>query len=216
MAQFIDETGNTYGRLVVLYQGESKLSSGKPTVRWVCRCSCGNITMVAGSSLRYGSSKSCGCLSSDTATVTHTKHGHSPSSGSTATYSVWEGMMSRCNCPTDKRYRAYGGAGILVCERWHNFTNFLADMGVRPVGLTLDRLDNSQGYYKENCRWATRMEQVLNRRNSVWITIDGVRKVLKHWCTDLGVVYTTALRKISQGLDPVEVLTSLSKQPPIS
>lgn len=79
-------------------------------------------------------------------------------------YSSWHNMKQRCNNPNDKDYIRYGKRGITVCERWNSFDNFLEDMGERPKGTTLDRIDNSKGYYPENCRWATKKEQTHNSR----------------------------------------------------
>lgn len=209
MAAFIDETGNVYGRLTVIHRGVSVITSGKPQTMWVCVCICGKETTVIGSSLRLGFTQSCGCFSSDKAKQTHTTHGCSPRVGASQTYHIWESMRSRCLCPTDKRYSAYGGSGILVCERWADFSNFLEDMGEKPEGMTLDRIDGTLGYTKENCRWATTMEQVCNRSVSIWVVRDGVRKVLKHWCLELNVSYSRALREIKKGLTPEDTLISL-------
>lgn len=209
MGKFINEVGNTYGRLTVLEQGPSVIAAGKSRVMWVCTCVCGNVSVVSGASLRYGSTKSCGCLSSDTAVRIHTKHGHSRKDVSSKTYHTWEGMISRCTCKTDYRYTSYGGVGINVCDRWRKFENFLEDMGEKPAGLTLDRIDGRLGYSKANCRWATTMDQVLNRRCSIWVVRGGIRKVLKHWCLELSISYGKALRMVRAGANPSDVVDSL-------
>jgi hypothetical protein len=93
------------------------------------------------------------------------KHGHSTRiKGDSPTYSSWTNMWTRCTNTKRDKYKNYGGRGITVCEHWKNFENFLADMGERPEGLTLDRKDNELGYFKENCRWATSEEQSLNKQ----------------------------------------------------
>ena len=89
-----------------------------------------------------------------------TKHGMSR----TGMYKAWTQMLQRCNNPNTKEFPAYGGAGIRVCERWYDFENFLADMGARPEGTSLDRIDGTRGYEPGNCRWATAKEQLANRR----------------------------------------------------
>lgn len=93
-------------------------------------------------------------------------HGHSPKGAPTLTYRSWQSMISRCTYDTNASWEHYGGRGITVCERWRAFTNFLADMGERPEGKTLDRIDPDGNYEPSNCRWATPTEQRANRRNA--------------------------------------------------
>lgn len=101
-------------------------------------------------------------------------HGHSGSGGRkrrTPTYQSWEAMRGRCYRPSMNGYETHGGRGIRVCDRWRdNFAAFLADMGERPHGMTLEREDVDGDYTPENCRWATPKEQIANRRQAVWLS----------------------------------------------
>ena len=92
-----------------------------------------------------------------------TKHGHAREGKRTRTYKTWENMKQRCLNSNNPKWEYYGGKGITVCTRWLTFKNFLADMGERPEGKSIDRISNRRGYYKKNCRWATKSEQYLNR-----------------------------------------------------
>ena len=93
------------------------------------------------------------------------KHGHHVNGKPSLTYRSWQNMKTRCLNPNHPRFKNWGGRGIKVCERWMDFTNFLADMGEKPEGLTLDRINNDGNYEPGNCRWATRKQQVQNRRD---------------------------------------------------
>lgn len=114
----------------------------------------------------------------------------------TPTYISWQSMHYRCYRKDDKEYARYGGKGITVCQRWFKFENFLADMGERPEGLTLERKENDKGYNLDNCRWATRLEQTLNRSNTVWVEIGGRRQCAADWCKEFGLKITTVSHRV--------------------
>jgi hypothetical protein len=153
---FIDILDQVFGRLTVVER------VGARPVKWRCKCECGGETITLGRSLREGHTRSCGCLIGETAKKTMTTHGQSR----TALYATWTGMILRCSNPNFKQWDDYGGRGIKVCDRWrHSFENFLADLGERPSPKhTLDRMDVDGNYEPGNCRWATRAEQVENKR----------------------------------------------------
>lgn len=133
---------------------------------WLTRCDCGTLAVVRTDGLnKY---QSCGCFQQERAVIGGRKgglvkvHGHAvPPS---PTYIVWQGMVGRCYYPNNASYARYGGRGISVCKRWRTFTNFLADMGVRPKGRTLDRINSNGNYTPGNCRWATPKQQYRYRR----------------------------------------------------
>ena len=151
----INFTGERFGRLLTT----ERVRLGN-RLAYVCTCDCGERICVVGHRLRSGQTKSCGCLKDDVQRARLIQHGHYNS----PTYKSWSGMIQRCTNQKNLRYRDYGGRGITVCERWRNFKKFLEDMGERPAGLTLDRIDNDKGYFLDNCKWATYFEQCHNRR----------------------------------------------------
>jgi hypothetical protein len=99
----------------------------------------------------------------------------------TRIYSVWRNILARCENPNNTEYHNYGGRGVAVCPRWHQFENFLADMGEGVRGLTIERVDNDKGYEPGNCVWASHRQQGQNRRNNRWIAYNGETMILADW-----------------------------------
>lgn len=119
-------------------------------------------------------------------------------------YYSWMAMKKRCYREEDISYHNYGGRGIYVCDRWKNsFENFLEDMGIRPDGRELDRIDVNGGYSKENCRWATKKENSSNKRNSFFITHESITKTLAQWAKEKNMYPSTLQRRILSGW-PIE------------
>lgn len=160
MGKFIDRTGHRYGRLVVLRRADEVPASNGRRVRWLCRCDCGNEKAVTGHALSCAETTSCGCLRREMTGAKMRTHGMTR----TPTYRSWQAAKERCHNPSNVKYAWYGGSGIQMCLRWReSFETFLADMGERPTGTTLDRLDQCRGYEPGNVQWASAAEQSVNR-----------------------------------------------------
>lgn len=206
MRKAVDSVGERFGKLLVLSVFVRDQES-----YGVCKCDCGNETTVLIASLRCGKTNSCRCIHKAMLRKRSTSHGHTKQDKTTPTYRTWAAMISRCHCPTATKFSTYGGAGIFVCERWRlSFADFLADMGDRPPGKTIDRIDNSKGYFLENCRWLTPKQQSRNQNKNIVIEYNGFKKSLPEWCEDFNLPYRKVYYRYKRcGLPFEEVLKRL-------
>lgn len=147
---------------------------------WLAKCSCGSQKTVLLELLISKASKAC----------------HSCTTG---TYKSWYEMCSRCENSADKNYHQYGGRGIEICTEWHDFKNFLSDMGLQPKGMTLDRTNPDGNYTSENCRWATRKQQANNMSGQARYTVNGIEGTAAEICAALGLKYNTVAKRLRHG-----------------
>jgi len=183
-----DLTGKIFGRLTVISLSDKRGTNWY----WNCVCECGNNNTVRGSHLTSDNVQSCGCLCRDNVRKANTTHGMC----FTPTHYSWSGMKTRCLNENSVSYRDYMGRGITICDRWLKFENFLEDMGERPEGTTLDRMDNDGNYCKENCTWSTVQEQNDNRSISLSLTFNDKTMTFKEWADSLGLKYDTLWKRI--------------------
>lgn len=185
-----DLKGKRFGNLVVLRFDSIRKPYTKKRTYWLCLCDCGKEKVILGNTLVSGLNKSCGCLRFSG--LGKSKHGHTHGHKHSRTYNSWAQMKSRCLNPQVKDFKDYGNRNITICDRWKDsFENFLEDMGERPKGLTLERIENSKGYSPDNCKWATRLEQSRNRRNSIRCTYKGKTLSISEWAEIIDVKYDT-------------------------
>lgn len=196
--------GHKFHRLTLLNEAAERRNG---RVVWDCQCDCGNKIIARLAQLKSGNTKSCGCLNKELTVqrnIATALHGMTDS----RTFVSWDSMKQRCLNTNHKSYGDYGGRGITVCERWlESFNNFLADMGERPEGKSLDRIDNDKGYEPTNCRWATHVEQGNNRRSSRLLTHAGKTQTAIQWAREYGLGPKTLLYRLKAGWSLKESLT---------
>lgn len=176
-------TGQQFGRLTALEVAPSRHTSKTTYGYWLCECECGTQLEVLTSNLTGGNSRSCGCLSRDAKQGNQRGHKHGHNTGNSPTYRSWNAMLKRCRNPNPW----YSDRGITFDPRWQSFENFLVDMGERPQGCTLDRIDNDGPYSPENCRWATPVVQCNNKSNHQYVTHKGRTQTVAQWAREVGL-----------------------------
>lgn len=178
--------------------GRLKINSYQGGGKWLCSCDCGNEKIILGSSIARGDTKSCGCLRKEV-TAKRDKERSTHGMYKSREYKTWMSMKERCNNKNHSAFKSYGGRGIKVCDRWQSsFKNFYADMGNRPAGCSLDRINNDKGYFPENCRWSTSKQQQSNRRNNVFVLVNGKKVTAFEASKILDVPMSTLHAKIKR------------------
>lgn len=222
--RFRDISGRKFSRLTVL-----KCIGRQDALRrywYLCKCDCGAKTAVDYSSITRGLTKSCGCLGRENAsarmankeirkTFKYKRNGPSLN----PIYATWCGMINRCLSTKNKCYKNYGGRGIKVCKRWMKFKNFLADMGLKPSpSHSIERINNNGNYTPKNCRWASRVQQANNKRNSQIIKFKGMSLTIAQWSDKLGIKYATILWRMHNWFSIKNILNprDFRLPPPIS
>jgi len=193
----LDLVNKTFGRLKVIKFSHTVKTKNNTRNYYFCICSCGKECFKCGSYMKTGHTQSCGCQVKEN--FNHFIHGHSPYRNESTFYKIWGRMVRRCHSKNSKDYLRYGKRGIHVCKEWRNFTNFLKDMHASFLEhqkiikgkeiSTIDRIDNSKGYFRENCRWATIAEQSRNRTSNINVVYKGQKMCLKDFAKAINIHY---------------------------
>jgi hypothetical protein len=196
-----DLTGKRFGRLLVVQRFESDKDN---KARWMCLCDCGQEKVALGANLGKHTN-SCGCLHKERARTGSIRRTHGLRY--TPEYGIWASMRRRCTDPNVKSYSEYGGRGIKVCERWHSFENFISDMGQRPSPKhSIERRDNNGNYDPSNCKWATKVEQLYNKRNTILINYKGSKITVQEARKIAGISAKTIRRRLRDGWSAADVI----------
>lgn len=196
----IDLTGQRFGRLTVTRrEGSDPISQQK---RWLCACDCGTTVFRTGNVLKRKGISNCGCLTSDlkSGNSYSRTHGHSGSSGKASReYVTWCSMIQRCTNQKHASFKNYGGRGVSVYASWiASFDQFLADMGPRPNGHSIDRINHDGDYEPTNCRWASKEDQQNNRRDNRTITVEGKQMTASQFARLTGIPSRTILNRLKK------------------
>lgn len=191
--------GKRFGRLVVIEESKERQNNG--SIRYLCKCDCGNMKNINGVALRLGKTVSCGCYNREIITKDECK-------ADMPLYGIHHSMKQRCYNTNDKAYKNYGNRGIKVCDEWKDdfeaFKKWSLENGYKK-GLWLDRIDNDKNYSPDNCRWATPKEQQRNKRTSRFVEINGVKKTVSEWAEEFGIGYATISRRLELGWKPEDL-----------
>lgn len=205
MTKAVDLTGEKFNSLTAIKRAEANTPAGKAI--WSCLCDCGTMVSVTSGHLRSGHTKSCGCRHIErNKGPKYLIHSHARRGAHTPEYRAWRSMINRCTNPNVPNYHSYGGRGITVCESWFDFASFISDMGTRPTGMSLERVNNEMGYSPENCIWATREQQANNRRTNKYITHNGMTQTISQWAREKGIAKDVIGWRLKKGMPVEEIL----------
>lgn len=189
-------TGQRFGKLIVVSLAGRK----RHTTYWKCLCDCGRELLVSREHLFDGHTKSCGCFRRETTSARSVTHGETRGRAKPPEYTLWLHIKARCTNPKEPSFPNYGGRGITICRRWkYSFERFLSDVGRRPEGKTLGRINNSKGYYCNNVRWETMTQQARNTRRNLILTVSGVTGCFAELCDYFQVPYQKAYSRYYSG-----------------
>ena len=179
---------------------------------WFARCKCGTKKAVRAGAMKGGHTRSCGCLQRERTSLFHYVHGAKNRTKKrvrpSPEYTSWAGMKNRCTNKSNKDYKNYGGRGISVCIRWDiSYENFLADMGQKPKGFEIERIDNNGNYEPANCKWVSKKENANNRRTNRILIHNGVSMNLTQWAGKLGIHPSTLYSRLRSGWSIERTLT---------
>ena len=200
-----DFTNRRFGKLVVIRERPDLKKSYNRFVE--CLCDCGNSKVIRLDFLKNGHTQSCGCLQKELTKKRSLRHDLS----SVPEYGIWKNIKQRCYNSKNNNYHYYGSSGVTMCAEWRDsFEAFYHDMGPRPsLDHTVDRKDGTQGYSKDNCRWATRKEQANNIASNVFYNYNGRTQNLGDWCVELGLNFSTVYSRIRRGWCFEEVIRTI-------
>lgn len=211
MGKLVDLTGQRFGRWTVLRR--AGLDAAGKNATWLCQCDCGNKKIVTKVALTSGHSKSCGCYCSEVSKQLikplHERH-RDEYPKIERLFRIWIKMRNRCYNPQNDGYKNYGGRGIDICLEWSNFYEFqewALNAGYSP-DLTLDRINVNGNYCPENCRWVSIKRQSRNKRKTIYLTLDGVRKPMADWADEIGISWRTLHSRYVRGWSDERILTT--------
>jgi len=213
--RFTDITGKRFGQLTVQkYLGKDAHS--QRVQMWLCICDCGQETIVRRCNLGNGHTTRCPKCP---LRVGEQIHNYIDGRGSHPLYQLWAKVIERCEKTSNIKYSRYGGRGIVVCKRWHDFQDFVQDVSPRPTGLEIDRIDNDGGYWCGHCeecielnhpqnwRWATRKQQMNNQSRNQRFTVNGKEQTIAEWRDETGIPYKTLQNRFHKGWGEDRILS---------